>query len=261
MSAKQCEKDYCDAVNELLLEDPEQSMTLADLGMLIPKASKKASSKRILAADGRFDVKESDCIVAGFLLRALFALLLLPLRIQERAVPATRCSFNHWTLFEYRFIGSKLVARGHHHRAQLQNRNDTKIKKNPQKLRAGAALQRSVPRRNGEVVRLITVVDGSLQHDDDGVAGGGLDRSVHRYNGEDGKWREKKLHFALDVALLHQVDVPAATPARLHDAQQHGTHWQHVHQRRLPFGIHANDPVHGGQAGVERHEPEPGATA
>ena len=77
-----------------------------------------------------------------------------------------------------------------------------------------------------------------------------------------GKWREKKLHFALDVALLHQVDVPAATPARLHDAQQQrGTHWQHVHQRRLPFGIHANDPVHGGQAGVERHEPEPGATA
>jgi hypothetical protein len=36
---------------------------------------------------------------------------------------------------------------------------------------------------------------------------------------------------------------------------------QRTPQRRLPFGIHANNPVHGGQAGVERHEPEPGATA
>jgi hypothetical protein len=62
MSAKQSEKDYCDAVYELLLEDPEQSMTLATLGTFIPKPSKKASSKRILAADGRFDVTESDCM-------------------------------------------------------------------------------------------------------------------------------------------------------------------------------------------------------
>ena len=62
-----------------------------------------------------------------------------------------------------------------------------------------------------------------------------------------GKLREKKLHVALDVALLHQADVPAATPARLHvTQQQRSTHWQHALQRRLPFGIHANNPVHGG---------------
>ena len=61
MSAEQRENEYCDAVYELLIEDPEQSMTLAALGTLIPKPSKKASSKRILAADGCFDT-ESDCI-------------------------------------------------------------------------------------------------------------------------------------------------------------------------------------------------------
>ncbi len=53
-----------------------------------------------------------------------------------------------------------------------------------------------------------------------------------------GKWREKKLDFALDIALslLDQADKFNVTclqrngqPATLHDAQQQrGTHWQHV---------------------------------
>ena len=46
----------------------------------------------------------------------------------------------------------------------------------------------SVPGRNREMVGFITVVDGCLQHNDDGVAGGGLGRHVDGHHGEDGKW-------------------------------------------------------------------------
>jgi len=54
-----------------------------------------------------------------------------------------------------------------------------------------------------------------------GLLAVGLAGNVHRHHGEDGKGREKELHFfALDVALLDQVDVPAAKPARLDDAQR-----------------------------------------
>jgi hypothetical protein len=49
-------KEYCDAVFELLLSDPEQSMDLATLGRHISKPSKKSSSRVILAADPRFNV-------------------------------------------------------------------------------------------------------------------------------------------------------------------------------------------------------------
>ena len=61
----------------------------------------------------------------------------------------------------------------------------------------------------------IAVVDGCLQHNDDGVAGGGLGRRVDGHHGEDGKWREKELDFALDVAPLHQVHVLASVPAHV----------------------------------------------
>ncbi len=56
MSAKQRDNAYCDAVFELLLSLPEQSMDLATLGMRVPKPSKKASSRSILAGDPRFNV-------------------------------------------------------------------------------------------------------------------------------------------------------------------------------------------------------------
>jgi len=60
MSAKQTEEEYCDAVYELLLQDPEQPMTLITLGTYIPKPSRKKSSRSILAKDPRFDVTESE---------------------------------------------------------------------------------------------------------------------------------------------------------------------------------------------------------
>ena len=56
VSAMQREKEYCDAVFELLLSDPEQSMDLATIGRHISKPSKKSSSRAILAADPRFNV-------------------------------------------------------------------------------------------------------------------------------------------------------------------------------------------------------------
>jgi hypothetical protein len=69
-----------------------------------------------------------DCIVADFSLRALFAPA-IPCASRDRATLTVRCSFNHRPPFEFRFIGSQLVVRGHHHMAQSQNRNYTKIKK------------------------------------------------------------------------------------------------------------------------------------
>jgi hypothetical protein len=71
-----------------------------------------------------------------------------------------------------------------------------------------------VPWGQGQVIGLVAVVDGSQQHNDDGVAGSGLGGHVNGHNGEDGKGREKKLGFASDVALLNKVDVLAAVPAR-----------------------------------------------
>lgn len=56
VSAMEREREYCDAVFELLLSDPEQSMDLATLGRHIAKPSKKASSRAVLAADPRFNV-------------------------------------------------------------------------------------------------------------------------------------------------------------------------------------------------------------
>jgi hypothetical protein len=75
-------------------------------------------------------------------------------------------------------------------------------------------LPNSAPRGQRQNVGFVTVVDGSLQHDDNGVAGGGLGGHVHRHDSEDGKGREKEFDFAFHVALLDQVHVLAAEPAR-----------------------------------------------
>jgi hypothetical protein len=73
----------------------------------------------------------------------------------------------------------------------------------------------SAPGRNREMLGFVAVVGGRLQHDDDGVAGGGLGRHVDGSHGEDGKWREKELSFALDVDFLHKIYVFASVPARV----------------------------------------------
>ena len=122
----------------------------------------------------------------------------------------------------------------------------------------------SVPWGQGQVIGLVAVVDGSQQHNDDGVAGGGLGWHVNGHNGEDRKGREKKLDLASDVALLDKVDVLAAVPARalsIHCSQNlNVSHTpRNAPQRLVAPGIDADDPVNGRKAGVERHQPKPAA--
>ena len=75
---------------------------------------------------------------------------------------------------------------------------------------------RSIPWRQRQVLGFLSVVDGGLQFDDDGVGGIGLAAGWHgdRRHGEDGIRREKELLLALHIRLLHQVHMLAAVPAR-----------------------------------------------
>ena len=64
---------------------------------------------------------------------------------------------------------------------------------------------RSIPWRQRQVLGFLSVVDGGLQFDDDGVGGIGLAAGWHgdRRHGEDGIRREKELLLALHIRLLH----------------------------------------------------------
>jgi hypothetical protein len=65
MSATQREREYCDAVFNLLLSVAERSMDLATLGRHISKPSKKATARNILAADPRFIVTGTVVVLAA----------------------------------------------------------------------------------------------------------------------------------------------------------------------------------------------------
>jgi hypothetical protein len=118
----------------------------------------------------------------------------------------------------------------------------------------------SVPRRHWQILRLLAVVNGCLQHDDDGVGSVGLAAGWHRdcHDGEDGIWREKELLLARHVALLHQVHMLATIPARATSRPATARLAAHSSpERSLAARVDLDDPVHGWKAFVERHQPEP----
>jgi hypothetical protein len=118
-----------------------------------------------------------------------------------------------------------------------------------------------IPRRQRQVLRLLAIVNSSLELDNNGVGGIWFATCGHgnRHDSENRIWRKKELLLPLHIGFFHQIYVLATVPDKVsHAPHVPGTH--SLPERGLAARVDLNDPVNRRFFSVESHQPEPAVT-